>query len=1275
MSQPDTTPDTPHQDDQTARTEKKKSSFGRTFLILLIVAGLLTWFAPQIISHTALKDSILPLVLKRYPAEIKTGAVTLSWSQPVAFQNIVLQDFAGRDVARIKQIQTKKTLWELARDRKQVGDVNVTGVDSFTYINEQGIANRDFITAVLNKGTKEHPEGEPGREETKSGPRQSLTLHLSDLNLYVVNAQDKETPYLTGMNITVTRPGQRTEPVLVEGNWQEKLPGKAENTKPAEIAFVASVVNAQQPEASRSGSLKFKSRFFDLKQLTPLVQALSPGAYLDGISNTEMEVKWSGTKEAPRFTVKGDWEAAPFVIGAPELIGNDEISTDYARGNVDLMAADGVLYFKQAQTESQLGKLALQGKINWTDLQHQDRREKLAGLLKSRLKLTGNLDLAEAARQLPETVHLKPGMQITSGNVNFELSNYNPKQPEQAADQQQTWLVALKTSDLTGMNQGREIRWQQPIELLMRLRREAGKFEIQSLRCQSDFLKLSGSGNARDLKIQLEANLDLLSQHLEQFVDLQQVALKGKMKGEVDFQIEGQNWQTQSFLNFANLQLAVPDRRGWSEPKLELTIDGAGKTDPKQLHVERFVVTLFAGNDAFQAKLKSPTTIERQADPDQQQLLPFQIQLKGKLASWADRVRPLGRQDLQLGGDVQFSSAVSIGDQYVVHDNTTLKLTNLHVASPSLWIDEPQAELKTAGSWDGKQQTLKVTTLSWRGAALAVNGERIAVQLPHEGVPSPALDGSLAFNGDLHQITSWFQNPAEPPAQKFYGNIQGQANVIVNDQSRMAHWRTTIKNFAIEAPRRNDTRITQAPLASQRNPGWVVSWQEPEIRLEGDTRQNLQEDTVSLNQMSIHSEMLDLSAKGKIENWSSTRNVQLAGEVTYDWENLTPLLRSKLGPDVDIVGRETRPFHLTGPLGSAHSEQVEAVALENVQPRPLYPNTRPLFVPTTRYHDLTGEAGIGWEEARIRGLTSGKTTIEARIKDGQIHITPLDLQVSGGRLRIDPVIRLDVKPAALVFGKGQVIDKFQFTPEMTRNSLRFVAPMIANSTSIQGQFSLNQDFAILPIDEPKQGEARGTLTIQSARVGPGPLFDALAGKIDQILALININRDGRLIGPDAVFMQVNNQAVHYHMVEGRVFHSPFQVQVKGITVTTTGSVGLDESLDLVAEVGFTNLLPRDSDKPFIKSLISRPLKLPIGGTLKNPKVDMRQVGNYAKQMGVNALDAVLGGGIGSQIQSLFPERTPEEMERIQKEREERRKEREKRREERRLEKLKRKQGL
>jgi len=1277
MPQPDSAKTASDKNTSPKNSKPQRGSTGRVLLMLSVGLCLLIWFAPSIIARTSLKNSILPLILKRYPGEIKTGAVSLSWSQPVVFQKIAFQDFEGRDIVRIDQIKTQKTLWELAKDRKQIGDVNINGVTSLTYVDDRGLANREFLTAILNKGTKENPEGEPGKEDDapKGGLQQALTLHLSDLNLFVVNAAAEETPYLTGMDITVTRPAQRTEPILVEGNWKQPA-GEAdagEQPHPAEMAFAVSMVNSSQPEVSRSGALKFKTQFFDLKQLTPLVSALSPGAYIEGISNSELEVKWSGTKEEPRFAIKGNWEATPFIFGAPEWIGGDEIETESAQGNIDALAANGVLHFKEARANSQLGNLTLQGSLNWADLQNESKREKLAAFINSRVKLSGNLDLAEAARQLPETIHLKPGMEITSGTIDFQVSNHDPAQPEKFAET--TWLVGLKTSDLTGRNQGREIRWQQPVSLLMQIFKDQESYEIQSLKCESDFLKLTGTGNANHLTINLDANLDQLSNHLDQFFDLQSVALKGKMNGQIDFQIADQKWQTLSFLSFDNLQLAFPDRRGWQEPSLKLTVDGAGNTDDKQIHVERFIVTLIAAEDAFQARLEQPTTINKKRDATaEQKLLPFKIQLKGKLATWADRLRPLAKQDLQLGGEIQFASSVSISDQMIVHEDTSIDLTNVRIHTPTLWFDEPKAEIKTAGSWNQKQRTLKAAQFTYRGAAIAVNGEKMEIQLPNAEVSTPSFIGSLSLKCDLYSVTRWFQNPAETPAQKYYGTVSGQANVIVTEDARMANWRTTIADFAIEAPVRENSDPQKQVISSQRNPGWAISWQEPEVRIEGDTLHDLKSDTLTLNQMSIHSEMLDLSAKGEIREMSTSRQVRLTGEVTYDWENLTPLLRSKLGPDVEIVGRETRPFTLDGPLGSGQTERLQEVVL-NVRPQPLYPDTRPLFTPTDRYTALTGEAGIGWEKANIRGLSSGKTNIEARIKDGQIHVTPLDLQVSGGRLTLAPIVRLDVKPAALVFERGVVIQDFQFTPEMTRNSLRFVAPMIANSTNIQGQFSLNQDFAIIPLNNPALGEAKGTLTIKSARVKPGPLFDALSEKINQVLSIVNINRTGRLIDSDSVFLQVENQAVQYHMIDGRVYHSPFEVQMKGITVRTTGSVGLDESLDLIAEVGFTNLISEDKDQPILKTLISRPLRLPIGGTLKKPKVDMSQVGNYAKQMGVNALDAVLGSGFGEQLQGLFPERTPEEMEQIKKEREERNKERDKRREQKRLDKLKRKQGL
>src|SRR5690606_33910994 len=144
------------------------------------------------------------------------------------------------------------------------------------------------------------------------------------------------------------------------------------------------------------------------------------------------------------------------------------------------------------------------------------------------------------------------------------------------------------------------------------------------------------------------------------------------------------------------------------------------------------------------------------------------------------------------------------------------------------------------------------------------NGEKLEVQLPNEEVQMPSFVGSLSMNGDLHALSLWFQNPSEPPEQRYYGTIQAQGNVVVTEVSRLANWRATIAEFAIEAPVREPVAPGKKIVPSQRNPGWAISWQEPEVRLEGDTLQDLKEDSLTLNKMSIQSDMLDLTARGEI---------------------------------------------------------------------------------------------------------------------------------------------------------------------------------------------------------------------------------------------------------------------------------------------------------------------------------------------------------------------------------------------------------------------------
>ena len=59
-----------------------------------------------------------------------------------------------------------------------------------------------------------------------------------------------------------------------------------------------------------------------------------------------------------------------------------------------------------------------------------------------------------------------------------------------------------------------------------------------------------------------------------------------------------------------------------------------------------------------------------------------------------------------------------------------------------------------------------------------------------------------------------------------------------------------------------------------------------------------------------------------------------------------------------------------------------------------------------------------------------------------------------------------------------------------------------------------------------------------------------------------------------------------------------------MTIETSGSVGFDESLAMMAEISLSDRL-RGSGP--LAELLSQPLQVPISGTLKKPKVDMPEL--------------------------------------------------------------------
>jgi hypothetical protein len=195
----------------------------------------------------------------------------------------------------------------------------------------------------------------------------------------------------------------------------------------------------------------------------------------------------------------------------------------------------------------------------------------------------------------------------------------------------------------------------------------------------------------------------------------------------------------------------------------------------------------------------------------------------------------------------------------------------------------------------------------------------------------------------------------------------------------------------------------------------------------------------------------------------------------------------------------------------------------------------------------------------------------------------------------------------LVIEPGVVLPQTAVTPEVCRDLLKYIAPVVADVTEVRGDFSIEVDRWRLPLAEPATGEGSGRLVISSLEVGPGPLVAELAGFLKTRSKLLVVEK-----GP-----------VAFHMADGRIQHGDMVFRIEGLTVRTHGSVGLDKSLALVAEVPMPGHLLGDG--PVAAVLAKQTLTIPISGTLSKPRIDAAGLGDSGMDILSNVLGEVLQG--------------------------------------------------
>jgi hypothetical protein len=235
-----------------------------------------------------------------------------------------------------------------------------------------------------------------------------------------------------------------------------------------------------------------------------------------------------------------------------------------------------------------------------------------------------------------------------------------------------------------------------------------------------------------------------------------------------------------------------------------------------------------------------------------------------------------------------------------------------------------------------------------------------------------------------------------------------------------------------------------------------------------------------------------------------------------------------------------------------------------------------------------------------------------------VQVQPLVLTVNEGQVQLVPRVRLAPGPAVLVLAPGRVAEQVRLTPGTGAFALQYLVPVLAGAVSTEGRISIDLEGCQVPLANPAAAEVAGRLTIHSAQVGPGYLLGEL----------------GAFLGRQPTAQLARESVVPFRMTEGRVYHKDLTLALADVTIRTSGFVGVDQTINMVAAVSIPAQSRLGGAMP--AALQGQALQLPITGTLRQPRIDRSALGQAAVQAAGQTLQNAARNSLQDQLNRQLP---------------------------------------
>ncbi len=1143
------------------------------------------WFAPAIIANSPLKNRIVASATSDFQGTVSIDSISVGWLSKIRAENIVATDPQGDRLVEAAAVEIDKTLVSLLRDQTKLGTIRIVQPIVNLVVRSDGSNLEDAIAKYL----------EPSDESSNT----DCSIAIEQGVVQVTDATTGTKWNATLLNAEVALPSDATMPLTAKFDSQI-------NPSDGPAGKVAGEVLWQSTDtAIGDGNATVKATALPLELANAVLQRVSPGVAVAGLLHGDLSMEWGAANTVARINTL---TVTNIDLVAPQWLGPDRFALEQFIASGEIIQRGGAWQVKALNINSDIGQLAANATATVTLNDQQPISKTLMEALRyGQFQADGQINLARLAQMLPSTLKIREGTHVATGEVTIAMGSTTDTNGHR-------WDGRIEAKNLSAMHEGRHVTWEQPIVLTGAARDMNGVIMFDKLTCKSSFLDVVASGTSQQGKATLQGDLSQFAAELSQFVDLGDMRLAGQLDGNVGWQLaQKQQLQLQATANARQFELVSAGRPAWREQLLNIQLTGQGSvSDTARRTIDQCEVRIRSGQDELDLHL-----LPAPAGTLQQSVTPVSLRVAGDLQHWMARLQPLFTlPGWNVNGTLDMNVRASVDDQHVQIDSAIANLGQLRLSNGSVFVNEPVLKIETKGSFDRATGALVLPDSTVVSTSVALRGSQINVTTTS---PTTQVSGTIDYRGDVARIASMFNDPRQAATRRITGEATGRATVRHLGQATTCELTSDISNFDYAVPAaQNANPVVQA---SHTDGGrWNSLWHEPKLKLGATLGYDGAAGTVDITHLEAAGDTASLAARGKITELATRCTTQLDGQVAYDLQKLSSRFRTQIGNDFQIAGRDTRPFSFNGPLFAAKSNSMLS-GLHPVSTTGTASSNRSI---ESALLQMIAQASLGWTSVSMQGVTIGPGDLDARLANGKLVVAPMDLSVSEGTLHLAPTVSLDQTPMVVTMPPGIVAERIRISPQMCTSWLKYLAPMIADATAAEGNFSVSLTQAVIPVDSPTAGNVEGVLDIHNAQIGPGPLSQQLLALATQIKAIADGNLLGATAAPPKRWLELPPQRIGFRMAENRVYHEGLQMVVDDVVIRTSGSVGTDQTMSMIAEVPIRDEWVAKSQ--YLAPLRGETIRVPIHGTLTSPKLDQSALGKITQQTVTGAAGRYLQGG-------------------------------------------------